>query len=150
MNMPPKVPVKRRIRRTLAERLAAAREAEQRLVSRLEKDQAKQEAARLRQEQRLEAARQREAKAADRLRLKTQRVQKYEAKTKERERKLDTRRKIITGALALEHMMFDGIYALKLKALIDEYVTRDQDRALFDLPPLPDDDKRRVNPPKVY
>ncbi|GHH09745.1 hypothetical protein GCM10008023_06800 [Sphingomonas glacialis] len=47
-------------------------------------------------------------------------------------------------------MLFDGRYAQALRALIDEYVTRDQDRALFDLPPLPDDDQRRVNPPRAY
>lgn len=101
-------------------------------------------------EERLEAARLREGKAAAKLAVKSRQVQKYEALQKRWKRKLDTRRKIIAGALALEHMQFDGRYGQAFRALIDEYVTRDQDRALFDLPPLPDDDRRHASPPKVY
>lgn len=150
MNTSAKLPVRRGKRRTLAERLKAAQEAERKLAARLEAEQAKEEARVQKEEQRRAAERDRQDKALESLQRKTQRVQKYEAKGKERERKLDTRKKIIAGALALEHMMFDGIYALRLKALIDEYVTRDQDRALFDLEPLPDDDQRRINPPRIY
>lgn len=101
-------------------------------------------------EERMAAAKASEAKAAETLRKKKIRLQKYEAQQRGQTRKLDTRKKIIAGALALEHMQFDGRYGQAFRALIDEYVTRDQDRALFELPPLPDDDERRVSPPKVY
>ena len=101
-------------------------------------------------EQRLELAKLAEGRAAERLARKTRKVQQYESVQKARARKLDTRKKIIAGALALEHMQFDGRYGVAFRALIDEYVTRDQDRALFGLEPLPADDARRVSPPKVY
>ena len=101
-------------------------------------------------EEQLAAAKAREAKAKETLRLRQVKLQKYEAQQRALGRRLDTRKKIIAGALALEHMQFDGRYASAFRALIDEYVTRDQDRALFDLPPLPDDDQRRGNPPKIY
>lgn len=101
-------------------------------------------------DEKLTAARLAEAKAAETLRLKKVRLQKVQAQQRSLDRRLDTRKKIIAGALALEDMQFDGRYGQAFRALIDEYVTRDQDRALFDLPPLPDDDERRVNPPRVY
>lgn len=101
-------------------------------------------------EERLDAARKREAKAAETLRRRKVKLQKYESQQRSQARRLDTRRKVIAGGLALKHMEFDGRYALALKALIDEYVTRDDERALFDLPPLPDNDQRRISPPKVY
>lgn len=132
MNTPSTLPSERRKISTPAERMARAQ---------LAADKAKE---------RHEKARLREAKAAAKLKLKTQQVEKYEAIGKKRERKLDTRRKIIAGALALEHLQFDGRYGVVFRALIDTYVTRDQDRALFDLPPLPDDDQRRVDPPRMY
>jgi hypothetical protein len=65
-------------------------------------------------------------------------IQAEEAKTKERERKEDTRRKVIAGALALEHMQKNGTseFAKTMTRLLDEYVIRPQDRTLFDgLPP---------------
>jgi predicted nucleic acid-binding Zn-ribbon protein len=56
------------------------------------------------------------------------------------ERKKDTRRKIITGALALTHadQHPQSDFAKQLNALIAEHVTKDQDRALFGLDPLPE------------
>ena len=101
-------------------------------------------------DEKLAAAAARQAKAAETLRLRKVKLQLHEAQKRVLGRRLDTRKKIIAGALALEHMLFDGRYGAAFRALIDEYVTRDQDRALFDLPPLPDGDERRVNPPKVY
>jgi len=55
------------------------------------------------------------------------------------ERKRDTRRKVIMGALAGYHMRKNpkSDFAKKLAALIDEYVIGDKERALFDLEPLP-------------
>ena len=59
-----------------------------------------------------------------------------EARQKEGDRKADTRRKVIAGALALEHMGKNGEseFARVMRSLLAEYVTRPADRALFDLP----------------
>lgn len=78
-----------------------------------------------------------ESKAAARLARKARKVEKYESVRKTQERKLDTRRKIIAGALALEHILHDATYGRMFVRLLDTYVTRDGDRALFGLPPLP-------------
>ena len=63
------------------------------------------------------------------------RIQKENAKLQGEERKKDTRRKIIAGALALEHASTDSDFADALNRLLFRYVERDQDRALFNLPP---------------
>jgi len=65
-------------------------------------------------------------------RLKAQ-IQKKAAQVRGAERKKDTRRKIIAGALALEHMAHDKEFANVLKRLLNEHVTRPEDRKLFDL-----------------
>ena len=56
-----------------------------------------------------------------------------EARRKEAERKADTRRKVIAGALALEHFEAnrDSEFAKVLFRLMDEYVVRPHDRVLF-------------------
>lgn len=56
-----------------------------------------------------------------------------EAQQRDAERKADTRRKILVGALALEHWEKnrDSAFAKQLHRLVDEYVTRPHDRALF-------------------
>lgn len=61
------------------------------------------------------------------------RIQKKSAQVRSAERKKDTRRKIIAGALALEHAEQDPNFGIVLKQLLREYVTRPEDRALFDL-----------------
>lgn len=66
-------------------------------------------------------------------------IQKEKAKARTEERKQDTRRKIIAGALALEHASIDPTFGEQLHRLLDKYVTRPQDRALFDLPPPSDE-----------
>lgn len=78
-----------------------------------------------------------EARAAARLAKKNERVKKYEALQRTRGRKLDTRRKIIAGALALEHCRHDSAWAAMFRGLLDEYVVKDAERLLFSLPPLP-------------
>lgn len=80
-----------------------------------------------------------QARAAERLARKTAKVQKYEATRQSQERKLDTRRKIIAGALALEHMRYDPEFGARFRAILDEYVTREEERILFGLPPLDSD-----------
>lgn len=62
------------------------------------------------------------------------RLQREKSRLRQSERKQDTRRKIIAGALALEHK--DAEFQAQLNRLLDEYVTRPQDRTLFGLEPL--------------
>lgn len=62
-------------------------------------------------------------------------IQLNEAREKLKKRKADTRRKIIAGALALEHAAIDNEFGKKLFELLDRYVNRAQERALFGLPP---------------
>ena len=56
-----------------------------------------------------------------------------EVRSKQAERKADTRRKVIAGALALEHYEKnpDSEFRRILRRLLDEYVVRPHDRALF-------------------
>lgn len=61
------------------------------------------------------------------------RIQKKKAEVATISRKQDTRRKIIAGALALEHMAHDKQFAATLKQLLVEHVKRPEDRKLFDL-----------------
>lgn len=64
-----------------------------------------------------------------------------EARQRDADRKAETRRKVIVGALALEHFEKnpESQFAKVLVRLLDEYVTRPHDRALFpELAPLPD------------
>jgi len=77
-------------------------------------------------EQQLEELRQKEA------RLKAQ-IQKKAAQVRGAERKKDTRRKIIAGALALEHMTHDASFRTAMQRLLQEHITRPEDRKLFDL-----------------
>jgi len=61
------------------------------------------------------------------------RIQKKKAEVSTRKRKQDTRRKIIAGALALEHMEHDGQFREVMGKIIAEHVTRPEDRKLFGL-----------------
>ena len=65
-----------------------------------------------------------------------------EARQREQQRKDDARRKIIAGALALEHTEKnpDGEFGRKMLMLLDEYVTRKRDRELMGLPVKADND----------
>ena len=65
------------------------------------------------------------------------RIQNLEAGEKTRERKKDARRKILLGALLLERLKKGDPVAERFQAELDGYLTRDHDRALFELPPLP-------------
>jgi large subunit ribosomal protein L7/L12 len=47
-------------------------------------------------------------------------------------RRDDTRRKIIAGALVLEHATIKSDFAAELAGLLNRYVTRPEDRKLFD------------------
>ena len=52
-----------------------------------------------------------------------------------KERKRDTRRKILAGACVLDLAAKDPDSARHLKEILDAFLERDRDRALFDLPP---------------
>lgn len=65
------------------------------------------------------------------------RIQTLEAGQKTRERKKDVRRKILLGALVLERLGQGDARAESLKAELGQYLRRENDRALFGLPPLP-------------
>lgn len=63
----------------------------------------------------------------------TARIQAHEARAKEQERKKETRRKILVGAYYLDKARVSSENFDKLKQDMDEYLTRNSDRALFDL-----------------
>lgn len=62
-------------------------------------------------------------------------LEQLDAREKQKRRKEDARRKIIAGGLALKHAEMDTEFGKALFALIDRYVDRSQDRALFGLGP---------------
>lgn len=57
-------------------------------------------------------------------------------KLKEQERKDDTRRKILLGAMYLQKMRNDETAHEKILMSLDRYLTEDRDRKLFNLPLL--------------
>lgn len=63
-----------------------------------------------------------------------------EAREKEKERKTDTRRKIIIGGLSRNHMDKNrsSEFAKTLERLMNEYIVKDNDRDLFGLPHIPE------------
>jgi hypothetical protein len=52
------------------------------------------------------------------------------------ERKSDTRRKVLAGALALEWAAEDRQFAAVFREKLGRFLVRDADRALFDLAPV--------------
>lgn len=63
------------------------------------------------------------------------RIQKAEAMNKERHRKEETRRKILLGAYYLDKIRNNGTFE-SVKKEMDEFLTRNSDRALFGLPKI--------------
>jgi hypothetical protein len=69
------------------------------------------------------------------------RIQKERARLNVTERKRDTRRKVLAGAAVLSRVE-DGRWPReRFLQMMDEFLDRDHDRALFDLPPKQDDAK---------
>lgn len=62
------------------------------------------------------------------------RIQAAEARSKSAERKQETRRKILVGSYYLDKAREQGKLE-ELKNRMAEYLSRDSDRKLFDLPP---------------
>ena len=84
------------------------------------------------------------AKPADRLRkLEEQRarinaeIQRVRSRESQEERKRETRRKILAGAMVLDRVARKDLSEKLFKADMDRFLERDQDRALFGLPPRP-------------
>jgi hypothetical protein len=74
------------------------------------------------------------------LKLRQQRIDaRKRAITGNRERKVETRRRILVGALVLEKIQQGEMDKNKLLAWLDEALTRTSDRVLFDLPPVAPD-----------
>ena len=61
------------------------------------------------------------------------RIQKKSAEVAKQTRRQDTRRKIIAGALALEHMGQDEHFAATMRRLLNDHVNRPEDRKLFEV-----------------
>ena len=84
------------------------------------------------------------AKPADRMRkLEEQRarinaeIQRVRGRESQEERKRETRRKILAGAMVLDRVARKDLSEKLFKADMDRFLEREQDRALFELPPRP-------------
>ena len=71
------------------------------------------------------------------------RLKAQKAKEREKQRKLDTRRKIIAGALALEHMERNPNteFTRIMDRMIEQYTLGDRERTLFGLPALSEEER---------
>ncbi|WP_263377234.1 mobilization protein [Granulicella aggregans] len=64
------------------------------------------------------------------------RIRREQNKLKAGERRDDTRRKILAGAAVLEWAAKDSDFAARLQGELRVFLVRDNDRALFGLPPV--------------
>lgn len=67
-------------------------------------------------------------------------IKQEETRINAKKRKDDTRRKILVGAAILDKASRDEQYEKWLHGLLNGFLQRPDDRALFDLPPLPEED----------
>lgn len=65
------------------------------------------------------------------------RIRQEQAKKRSMDRKADTRRKVLAGAVVLEHAERDAAFKTELQTLLGRFLVRDDDRALFGFSPLP-------------
>jgi len=65
------------------------------------------------------------------------RIKQEQNKLRAGERKSDTRRKILAGAAVLQWAAKDSEFSTRLITELKAFLVRDDDRALFGLPPLP-------------
>ena len=63
------------------------------------------------------------------------------ARASQEARKRETRRKILAGAMVLDRVARGEWPAEHFQAALDRFLERDQDRALFELPPRPATEK---------
>ena len=66
------------------------------------------------------------------------RMRQEQYKLRAAERKIDTRRKVLAGAWALDKVARDNQFAAMAMEDLRNFLTRDDERALFGLPPLPE------------
>ena len=64
-------------------------------------------------------------------------IQRVRSRESQEERKRETRRKILAGAMVLDRVARKDLSEKLFKADMDRFLERDQDRALFGLPPRP-------------
>ena len=67
-------------------------------------------------------------------------IRRAQVRVNAKERKRETRKKILAGACLLDRAANDPSTARLLTEILDAFLVRDRDRALFDLPPRPDSD----------
>jgi len=95
-------------------------------------------------EQRLAELDEQQRKLEEELRKKRARItrakRRENARLTNEKRKRDTRRKVLIGAAVLAKMEAGQMSNEQLTRLLDGYLTRDDDRELFDLPALAGDD----------
>lgn len=60
-------------------------------------------------------------------------IKRIEQKEKEQQRKIETRKKILVGAMVLDAMSKNEEYSQKVMEKLDQYLTSRRDRKLFDL-----------------
>lgn len=65
------------------------------------------------------------------------RIRQEQNKQRAGERKSDTRRKVLAGATVLEWAKRDSEFSSRMMAELKRFLVRDDDRALFGLPPVP-------------
>ena len=66
------------------------------------------------------------------------RIGRLRARIRQRGRREDTRRKVLAGAMLLEHVAHDRLDAMAVWRQMSDYLGRAGDRTLFGLPPQPD------------
>ena len=66
------------------------------------------------------------------------RINAVKARSKERARKEETRRKVLVGAVILAEAERSDAARLRLQTLLDKHLVRPVDREVFGLPPRPD------------
>ena len=64
-----------------------------------------------------------------------QQIRRAQVRINAKERKLETRKKILVGACAMDIAAKDPSFARILRHSLDAFLERDRDRELFDLPP---------------
>lgn len=67
---------------------------------------------------------------------KQEQLKRLSAQERVKDRKLDTRRKILAGATVLQHAQIDDQFKNAIDRLLNKYLTKDNDRQLFNLKPL--------------
>lgn len=75
-------------------------------------------------------------------------IQRVKAREQKQTSRDDTRRKVLVGALVLGRVQSKLMSREQLLADLDPFLTRDNDRALFDLPPLPKTEETATSSPE--